>query len=352
MLRWNEAVGHTERARLRLSSNGTDCVMPARITKTLEVANLPAPVAWLDARNGVVVSVLQAPARYTSHPESMTIEPGAVHVHDATTLHPMAVMAHPGWIWRAKLSPGGSQVVVVHLPDPSAPTLNDARISIWDVHERRELIARDLPMARDCAWWRNRLAIARIESRGRHADGWGPKVELWTIDLERCTDRLDVGDLGADVAAEGDVIAASGCDLHLWWPGSERSIFSLHGSPHGPPGEMGSSVLSRDGRLAAVVHHAWRPEEPRVVIIRVDALEAEPVQLLDPELENVEQLAFNADGSLLAVRISESSEIRIHGTTDGRLVTALSCPGHRAIAWQDSSRLLVGGETLSAWTIA
>ncbi|MBN4049535.1 hypothetical protein JYT86_00595 [bacterium AH-315-N03] len=321
-----------------------------KMDMTLEVSDLPAPVAWLDARDDVVVSILQAPREHFRGGGrwSSRIAPGVVGAHDPRTLE-LRVLARPeGEIRKLRLNEEGSRMVAASWP--RSPSQSPARVLVWDL-EGRELARRDFERTHgwDCAWWKGKLAIG-VRDRAWSTQH-GPKVELWTADLERCFQRLDANDAGFDVVAAGGLIATCGTDMHLWWPSGERAIFSMHESWAHPPGEMGSAVLSGDGCLAAVVHDLWRDDEPQALIVRVDALEQEPVLIADGTSRHVDQLAFSPAGTMIALRLTERPEVRVHRSSDGIVMAELEVPNHRAIAWLDDSTLLVGGDTLTGWSL-
>ncbi|MEQ8459393.1 MAG: hypothetical protein RLO52_40390 [Sandaracinaceae bacterium] len=318
--------------------------------KLLEVSDLPGPVAWLDVREGVVLSVLQAERDYSRLDGrwAWRTSPGVAGLHVGPELS-FNALARPGCaIRRARLNTGASRVVAVLGPTESEHPL--AAIVVWDL-AGREVARREFDRTHgwDAAWFGDQLVL------GVHDGAWteahGAKVEIWNADLDRPVDRLLVNDAGFDVVVEGSVVAACGNDLHLWWPGTERAPFSLHESSAAPPGEMGNGVLSPDGKLAAVVHDLWRPGEPQALIIRVDEPGAEPVTISDGTAHQVANLAFNSDGSLIAASLTERPDVRVYSARDGSVVGETQMPKHGALAWLDTETLLVGGPTLTAWRV-
>lgn len=208
------------------------------------------------------------------------------------------------------------------------------------------LAERKLDGTYDCAWWRGHLAIGTYNNPW--TEDYGAKVEIWTDDLARCVDALYVNDAGFSVSAEKDVIVSSGIDVHVWWPEKDSSTSMHERFMKSIPGEMGSAVLSRDASLTAFVHHAG---EPQAVIVRNDDLDAGPVFISDGTRRYVRQVTFSPDGSKLAVKLSEDPEVRIHASSDGSLLETAQVEDGRAIAWLDSTTLLVGGDSLTAWKI-
>jgi hypothetical protein len=319
------------------------------LRKVLDITDLAAPVAWLDAYAGVTVSVLQGPPEYR-HLQPPVLAPGKVCLHDHDTLRPEILDCPTGWIRRARISRSDPRrVTVCSWPDSARALGHPSVVDVWDL-DRRQKTSRTFPKRVDDATpWRDRILLGVFEApwSARH----GAKVRVWDAALERSVDELDEDDAGFEVVAAGDVIAATGIHLHVWRPDRNERAFSLGDWPFAPPGEMGPCAIADDGSRVAVVCDRRRAEEAQVMLLRSENLTVPPVLISDETRRNVEHACFSPDGSMLAVSLSESPCVRVHRTEDGALVGETMLAGQRAIAWLDRRRLLIGGETLSVWSV-
>jgi hypothetical protein len=321
--------------------------------KVFEVADLPSPVAWLDAYAGTIISILQAPPEHRRL-QSPVRAPGMVCLHDPVSLRPHVVDRPTGWIRRARLSRTEHERLAVCSWPLDAVTgrvfAPRSRVDVWDLSATSRSTRTFEQRVEDAVPWRDRVVLG-----GEEKDAWGPnhgaKLRVWTASLEACVDELRVRDAGFDVVAAGNVVAATGIDLHLWWPDRDAPAFSLHESTFAPPGEMGPCAISDDGAWVAVCCDRWRAHEHQVMLLRSDDLASPPVLISDDTTRNAAQVSIAPDGSAIAVSLSESPCIRVHRMRDGRLLGETMVPGQRAIAWLDTSRLLIGGDALSVWSL-
>lgn len=322
----------------------------AGLRKVFEVADLPSPVAGLDAHAGTIISILQAPPEHRRL-QSPFLAPGQVCLHDPVTLRPEIVDRPEGWIRRTRISRGDRhRVAVCSWPDQSTQALGwPSVVDVWDLREGKRSTRTFPRRVDDAVPWRDRIVLGVFE------DPWTPrheaKLRVWTASLDASVGELLADDAGDDVVAAGDVIAATGIDLHVWRPDRDERAFSLHESPFAPPGEMFGCAISDDGVCIAVCCDRWRAYEHQVMLLRADALASPPVLISDETTRNAGQLSFAPDGSAIAVSLSESPCVRVHRTSDGALLGEAMVPGQRAIAWLDASRLLVGGDALGVWSL-
>lgn len=320
-----------------------------RFQKTLEIGDLPAPVAWLDAHAGTIVSILQAPVEYGPEMRPL-VSPGQICVHDPITLRPNVLARPRGRIGRARLSRSSrSRLTVCSWPDETTSRVGEPSVvDLWDLSGGTRATRTFAHVVWDAVWWRGRVVLGVSE------EPWTPqhgaKVRLWNESLEAPRGELVVNDAGLDVVAAGDVIAASGIDLHVWRADAGERPFSLHESPFAPAGEMGSCAISDDGACVAVSCDVRREGEPQVILLRTNDLASMPVRISDGTLGYAARLAMAPDGSAVAVSYSESPRVSVHRVRDGALLGEASVPGQRAIAWLDASRLLIGSDTLSLWS--
>ena len=114
---------------------------------------------------------------------------------------------------------------------------------------------------------------------------------------------------------------------------------------------MGAGVLSRDGSLLALVHDLWYPGEPQAAIIDVTDTPRVVSLISDGTTKNFQKLAFSPDGSRLAVSLSEQPTVRVYRVADGALLNSVDVPNQRAVAWLNDVTLLIGGKTLTAWSL-
>jgi len=215
-------------------------------------------------------------------------------------------------------------------PEPAA-TLTDARDvrSVSWFHDGRLLLG-----FYDQAW----------------TDNAGPKIELWDRNLTAPQHQLRVNDAGFDLVSAGSVVACTGIDLHLWWPGSNRQVFSLHHQDWGPAGEMGPCAISKDASRVAVVLDRWRETEDQVWVLDVDNPRSHKA-IRDPTTKSASHVALSSDGQLAALRIQETDHLRVYDLERVELVADWEAPGVQVIAFHGQRRLLVGGSERTIWEI-
>jgi hypothetical protein len=202
-------------------------------------------------------------------------------------------------------------------------------------------------------------AAVPLDSRvvvGRSCKPWtsdhGPKVEIRGADLESVLQELVVDDAGFVVATGNGVIAATGIDLHLWWPDGRRSPFSLHDSPGGPPGEIGPGALSSDGRVVAVLHDRRDLREALAIVVAVDDPTAPPLSISEPSRSDSKAIALSPNGRFVAIGFERSPEVIVYRTDTGAVLGEIEEPGAVALTWLDATTLVIGGTRLAAWSVA
>lgn len=307
-----------------------------------EVAELAAPVVALDARAGRLVSILQEPPTYPPQGLPVPTFPSAQVCVHGEHLRPRVIGELAGGRHRLALSPDGARLVIV--------TSRPGSVRVLDL-ESGDLVAfRELPRCRDAAWWNERLALV---------DG-GPTVRIWASDISaevQTLERTPIRSLGDDdprltfeVCAEAGVLAASGCDMQVWWPGTDRPSLTIFDAYDCLQGELLEGVLSRDGKLAAAGHDLRRPDEPQAIIVRLDEPSA-PVVITDGTTRGVAQLAFDPTATWLALRLAGCPGVRVHRVSDGAVLGQVPVPGQQALAWLEDSTLVIGGKTLTRWSV-
>lgn len=315
--------------------------------ETQVIEALPAPIVRLAARAGVAVAGLQQiayrpPANGRGRAER-EMGPASLWCLDRQLRRRLAIDA-PGQLYTVCLDAHATRIGVVSRMDDQS-TL----VQVLDAVDGRLLASRRFVGSTVFG-----LALHDdIVAIGRHLRSWtpdhGPKVELYRLDLTTLVDRLDVNDAGFDVALDHSVVVSSGIDLHVWWPRSGRPPFGFYGSPHGPPGEMGSVVLSEDGRRAAVIHDRMRGIEDAALVLDLERIDAPPIRIRPSGSKQATRIALSPDGTLVALVLDTSDEVLLFRTEDGAEVARLPTTQPSAIAWLDASSLLVSGPALSIW---
>ncbi|MEM9070969.1 MAG: hypothetical protein AAGE52_20835 [Myxococcota bacterium] len=329
--------------------------MVESLRRVREITDLPASVARLEVRHGAVVSILQ-PERTVIH----WSEAGGVYLHDPIDLRSTLLARVPGWIRRATPAPDQKRVAVFSLP-ANGP-YHTGTISIIG-RDGALLASEPRSGASDCVWFGDDLAIATCFRSKADTEC----AQIWSADLTRKLAILPGESSGLELDAAGGLLAVGCAHDHLLWRPVEDSPFSLMRSAFAPPSEVSGGVLSRDGRLSAVAHHA-RGDEPQALIYSTDS-PMRAAEIADPRA--IAQLDFSPSGAFLAALLPEPAAtilrrdergklvafddptpaaVRVYRSADGSVVGEIPNPNARTLAWLDDETLLLGGRTLSAWT--
>jgi hypothetical protein len=243
---------------------------------------LEASVASLDVSpHGVIVSVLQEPQTHLKYPERPIVHPGSIWLHDATTFRADRLAAVAGSISRPRFSDDGTRIVVHSWPD----FRRVADVLVWHVARREQLASRrftDEPFAWTAAFLGDRVVCGMFDRPWRRLEPYkqqepmGSKLIVLTEDLRVQVGQLDADDAGFIVCTRGNMVAATGIDLHVWWPGSDRPPFSMFASVNAHVGaEVGPCSVSRLGSRVAVC--AGPMGQPDAYVLDTADLDRTPV---------------------------------------------------------------------------